>query len=142
MTIELATADGERELSDRDLVGEWSEALSGLCSAGSGGPWGVYIARDEGQLVGVGLFKGGPDEHGWVEFAYLTFIPHRGRGVARGIAAALVKIATDHGAVGIRAHTLPEENSSTGVLRRTGFTCLGVVTDPEDGEVWRWERPC
>jgi RimJ/RimL family protein N-acetyltransferase len=41
------------------------------------------------------------------------------------------------------AHTLPEGNASTAVLRRLGFVQAETVEDPEDGTVWRWvlERP-
>ena len=40
----------------------------------------------------------------------------------------------------VLAHTLPEANASTAVLERLGFACEGLVTDPEDGPVWRWSR--
>ena len=41
----------------------------------------------------------------------------------------------------VRAHTLPQANASTRVLGKCGFTFTGPVEDPEDGLVWRWERP-
>jgi hypothetical protein len=37
--------------------------------------------------------------------------------------------------------TLPEENASNKALKRNGFGFAGEVDDPEDGLVWRWERP-
>ncbi len=40
----------------------------------------------------------------------------------------------------IRAHTRPEANASTRVLRKCGFVHIGEIIDPEDGPVWRWER--
>jgi hypothetical protein len=33
------------------------------------------------------------------------------------------------------------ENASSTVLRRCGFERAGEVIDPEDGLVWRWQRP-
>mgnify|MGYP006144882195 CR=1 FL=1 len=39
------------------------------------------------------------------------------------------------------AHTLPELNASGVILTRNGFTRTGEVIDPDDGPVWRWERP-
>jgi hypothetical protein len=27
------------------------------------------------------------------------------------------------------------------VLEKCGFERIGAVIDPEDGQVWRWERP-
>jgi ribosomal-protein-alanine N-acetyltransferase len=41
----------------------------------------------------------------------------------------------------VRAHTLPEPNASTRVLQKCGFVHVGEVMDPEDGRVWRWQRP-
>jgi [ribosomal protein S5]-alanine N-acetyltransferase len=40
----------------------------------------------------------------------------------------------------ILAHTAPEENPSVTILRSHGFVFTGLVEDPEDGTVWRWER--
>jgi [ribosomal protein S5]-alanine N-acetyltransferase len=37
------------------------------------------------------------------------------------------------------ARTLMEENYSTRILRKNGFECLGIVNDPDDGDVWEWE---
>jgi [ribosomal protein S5]-alanine N-acetyltransferase len=39
------------------------------------------------------------------------------------------------------AHTLPIENASCQVLRRCGYRRAGEVIDPQDGLVWRWQRP-
>jgi ribosomal-protein-alanine N-acetyltransferase len=39
------------------------------------------------------------------------------------------------------AHTLAEENASTAVLTKTGFTHTATITDPDDGPVWRWGLP-
>jgi hypothetical protein len=38
------------------------------------------------------------------------------------------------------AHTLPEENASTGVLTKCGFRKTGELMDPDDGLVWRREK--
>jgi RimJ/RimL family protein N-acetyltransferase len=37
------------------------------------------------------------------------------------------------------AHILAEENASTKVLTRCGFTRTAELTDPDEGRVWRWE---
>lgn len=101
--IELAPANGEREITDPELVGEWAEALRDL-SKSSTAPWGLYVARRDGEPAGIGLFKGPPDESGWAEIAYLCFLSCRGQGVASAIAEELVAIATREGATGVRAH--------------------------------------
>jgi len=33
---------------------------------------------------------------------------------------------------------LAEENFSTSILRKNNFLLMGVVNDPEDGDVWEW----
>jgi hypothetical protein len=36
---------------------------------------------------------------------------------------------------------MPEINASARVLEKSGFQKTGEIIDPEDGPVWRWERP-
>jgi [ribosomal protein S5]-alanine N-acetyltransferase len=75
-----------------------------------------------------------------VEIAYAIDTDYRGKGYATEAAQALVEFALGRSGVRfVRAHTLPEENASTHVLRKCGFRYLGEVVDPEDGLVWRWE---
>jgi [ribosomal protein S5]-alanine N-acetyltransferase len=54
----------------------------------------------------------------------------------------MVAKAAATGAVSmVIAHTLANDNPSTGVLRRLGFTKTRELVDPEDGPIWRWELP-
>ena len=106
-------------------------------------PWSGFLAvdRSSSTVVGTCSFVAPPDDDGVVEIAYFTFPGFEGRGVASAMAAGLVARATR--ALGVRrvlAHTLPEKNASARVLEKLGFDCLGGVTHPEDGPVWRWER--
>ena len=107
-------------------------------------PWGSYLAVEgtARRLVGACGFKGNPDAEAAVEIAYFTFPGEEGRGVATGMAAAMVKLAGEATPPPtlVRAHTLPEINASGRVLSKVGFTRIGEVIDPEDGLVWRWER--
>ena len=100
-------------------------------------PWGCYVARDGDAAVGVCAFKSAPDERGMVEIAYMTLPACEGRGHASRMIPALTEIAFVAGAPMVIAHTLPEDNASTGALRRNRFALMGEVTDPEDGLVWR-----
>ena len=76
-----------------------------------------------------------------MEIAYFIFPEHQRKGIGRQMAAALVEIARHAPeAVEVLAHTLPEENASTRILKSLGFHCIGTVEDPEDGPVWRWVR--
>jgi len=106
-------------------------------------PFGCYLAEDcaARSIVGTCGFKSGPSA-GTVEIAYFTFPPYERRGIATQMACELVEIARRSGAVSIVvAHTLPERNASTAVLTKLGFDQRGVVEDPEDGTIWRWELP-
>jgi [ribosomal protein S5]-alanine N-acetyltransferase len=107
-------------------------------------PWihGFRIVdRVSGGAIGSCGFKGPPGADGAVEIAYGVAKEHERRGYASEAAEALVKYAFDKEEVQVvRAHTLPEPNASTRVLKKCGFRCVGEVIDPEDGLVWRWER--
>ena len=113
---------------------------------GASDQWGGYLTVDEaeGLVVGVCAFKGPPTADGAVEIAYYTFAPYEGQGIfghkpsfGRVPAWPLSLINPDvrH----VIAHTLPQKNPSTSVLRGVGMRFIGEVWDPEDGRVWRWQ---
>jgi RimJ/RimL family protein N-acetyltransferase len=97
--------------------------------------------RKTGDRVGSGGFKG-PPANGEVEIAYGIDEPFRGKGFATTVATALTYYAFGQSSdvKKVIAHTLPEKNASTSVLSKCGFTNVGEFTDPEDGQVWRWEK--
>jgi RimJ/RimL family protein N-acetyltransferase len=139
----LAAAEGLREfLTGGEVSPAW---LAQLRAAAGVDPWRFgfgLIERETGEVVGTASFKGPPDGRGVVEIAYGIVPARQGRGYATEAAAALVRFAAADDRVSkVRAHTLPEANASTGVLTKCGFALVGEVTDPEDGRVWRWERP-
>ena len=104
------------------------------------GGWGGYLAVDRTSdlIVGSCAFKGPPTENGTVEIAYYTFGPYEGRGHAKSMARALITTAlSSHLVHRVIAHTLPENNPSTSILRSVGMGLVGEVHDPEDGLVWR-----
>ncbi len=104
-------------------------------------PWGSYLVYAGDTAVGVCAYKSAPDAAGGVEIAYSTAPAYEGRGYAKAMIAALYDLASRNRASLVLAHTLPEENPSNRALRRQGFTFAGEVMDPEDGRVWRWEKP-
>lgn len=138
--MDLQPAAREPEYADELLVGDWAAALPAMLLSEQVPPWCSYAARVDGKLVGYGGFKGKPGPTGAVEIGYLTFVSERGRGWAKEICAGLVKIAFEHQAVAVIAHTQPETDASTAVLRAQSFDFLGEVNDPSDGLVWRWEK--
>ena len=142
--VGLPVADGLRGFYvSGDVSPEW---LVGLRAAAGGpaDPWrhGFFIVEASTRIViGSAGFKGPPDAAGMVEIAYGVVPARQGQGFATEAAGALVRYAAADPRVRLlRAHTLPEANASTHVLRKCGFVHVGAVVDPDDGLVWRWER--
>lgn len=124
------------------LSADW---LAQLHAATSADPWVLgfsLLHRETGDAVGRAGFKGPPGADGMVEIAYGVDPEHQGKGYATEAAEALTAWAFSDARVRVvRAHTLPTPNASTRVLTKCGFRHLGEVVDPEDGLVWRWEKP-
>jgi len=135
-------ADGLRDFLASDDVSP--TFLAGLRASQAPDPWvhGFAVVHTERRLViGNAGFKGPPDEVGFVEIAYGIVPAFERRGFATEAATALVDFAFASGRVRVVvAHTLPVQSASTRVLAKTGFQCVGEVSDPDDGRVWRWER--
>jgi RimJ/RimL family protein N-acetyltransferase len=133
---ELAPAFGGDEGPAREML---AQTVALLTRDPRPDPWGSYLARLDGQAIGLCAFKSAPAAAGEAELAYMTFPAFEGRGHAAAMIALLAGIADAAGVLPI-AHTLPVENASNKALRRNGFAFAGAVEDPEDGLVWRWER--
>ena len=134
--IALMDADQRAELSadwlaqlDRPDVDVWTLGFA-------------IILRGSNTDIGTCGFKGPPGPEGIVEIAYGLTPDQEGRGFATEAASALVTYAFNDNSVRlVRAHTFAADNASARVLTKCGFTRLGQVMDPDDGLVWRWERP-
>lgn len=109
-----------------------------------GDPWALsfkMVERSSGAVVGGCAFKGPPDADGTVEIAYGTEADFRQRGFATEAAAALTVFALGSGQVrAVRAHTKTDNEASARVLIKCCFRQIGLVFEPEDGVVMRWER--
>ena len=136
--IVLAVLSGEAELFDPEVTGQFAEAMAHLAAQPQTPPWCGYIGRRGNVPAGFGGFKGAATDDGIVEIGYLTFPQHEGTGVAKAVAADMLVIARENGAKAVLAHTLCEENASTGVLRANGFVRDGEGFDEDEGAVWRW----
>jgi len=139
-TIRLA--EGYRDFLVSDHVSEaWLTALRTRAEADVWQDGFFILERESGLAIGTAAFVGPPDASGTVEIAYAIVPTFEGRGFATEAAGGLIRYAEGTGRVHrIRAHTLPESNASTRVLEKCGFERVGVVEDPEDGIIWRWER--
>jgi [ribosomal protein S5]-alanine N-acetyltransferase len=141
--FELIEIDEHGQLPETLTVpGEMSAAFQQLAqlhrSIGFVRPWIGYVAVLDQVVVGTCAFKSPPCD-GRVEIAYFTLPSFEGRGIATEMARRLIAIAhSDANEPEVFAQTLPYENASTRILTRLGFTHLGTVQHPEDGEVWEW----
>jgi RimJ/RimL family protein N-acetyltransferase len=106
-------------------------------------PWTfgfAVVGPEGGEVIGNASFKGPPVD-GAAEVAYAIVPAWQGKGFATAALGKLIVFAAADGRVRrLCAHTLPENNPSTRVLAKNGFTKTGEVVDPDDGPVWRWER--
>lgn len=99
----------------------------------------LFIHSRDNALIGMGGFKGQADEDGIVEIGYSIAPGYRERGLATEAARGMIEYAFSHPHVTeVIAHTLPETNPSTRVLRKAGMKFTGEIQDPDDGPVWRW----
>jgi ribosomal-protein-alanine N-acetyltransferase len=118
------------------------EALEPTVTALEGGvdpAWFAHLVVEGTEVVGLGGFTGPPTD-GEVEIGYSVAPSRRGRGIATAAVGSWLARAQDGGVRRVRAHTAPEENGSTRVLRRHGFVRHGEAVDPDEGTVWRWIR--
>lgn len=139
----LAPADGFCEMFG---TGDITQAyFAKLLAPGPADPFlhGFLIAhKSSNLLMGGCAFKGPPTDAGQVEIAYGIAPGFQGQGHATAAARMLIAFAEADARVRtVIAHTLPVANASGRVLTKCGFTKIGDVIDPDDGPVWRWERP-
>lgn len=103
--------------------------------------WWTYLPelRSNSSIIGTCGYKGKPNAAGGVEIGYELAPKYRGLGLAKEMAAALIKNAFQSVQVKcILAHTLAHMNESCGVLKANGFKFKEEINDPEDGLIWRW----
>jgi [ribosomal protein S5]-alanine N-acetyltransferase len=137
----IGVAEGVRDfLAGPEVSADFLERLNGSAAAD---PWKdgfavVHIA--DNTVIGLCSFTGPPSADQMVEIAYGIAPGYQNRGHAKEAAQELIAYAFASRRVRtIRAHTLPQNNASTRVLTKCGFTLIGEVTHPDDGVVWRWE---
>ena len=138
----LASIEAMSPADRAEVSPEW---LARVRASTGADPWTLGFAvvhRARATVIGSCGYKGPPDADGIVEISYGIDPDHQGKGYATEAAEALVIYAFGDSRVRVVwAHTLPEPNASTRVLTKCGFRYIGEVIDPEDGLVWRWERP-
>lgn len=145
--------EGEEQLSQRlcaNIAPNWTEfgtealkySLAKLGESEEERGWWTYfpIHKGDNKLIGSGGYKGKPTNKGTVEIGYEITPSYRNRGLATEMVKGLVENAFRNGAIeSILAHTLAQDNPSTNVLKKCGFTKVEEINDPEDGLLWKWE---
>jgi RimJ/RimL family protein N-acetyltransferase len=109
--------------------------------------WGLYYvaeqlepARPTRQLVGVGGFKGPPDQGGTVEIGYGILAERRRLGLAREAVDGLIGWAFAGDSVTrVIAHTLTELIASIRVLESAGFAFVGPGEDESEPDAIQYE---
>jgi RimJ/RimL family protein N-acetyltransferase len=107
--------------------------------------WGFYYLVERSRAavdtvheapplaVGVGGYKGAPDEQGGVEIGYSVVPERRRRGYAReAVDGWLARAFADIRVTRVLAHTLVDLIPSIAVLRSAGFTFNGPGNDPNE----------
>lgn len=100
----------------------------------------IYVSPSLNRLMGVGGFKGSPDNHGVVEIGYSMLISFREQGLATEGVTALLNWAYAHDTVNsVTAQTRSDRNPSHRVLEKAGFVegSRSFVED-EGFEVTTW----
>ena len=103
--------------------------------------WGMhfFVHKADKKLIGIGGYKGFPGEDGVAEIGYEISPEYQRKGLATEAAQAMIASAFKHEFVkNVDAHTLAEENPSTGVLRKCGMKKIAEMNDTEDGDIWQW----
>lgn len=124
-----------------DFPGALEFSLDQWLTRGADPRYWMYLILRENQVIGVIGYKGGParTRDATVEIGYSIAPACQGQGFATEATAALVrKAAADPAVTGVIACTLGEFNASCRVLEKNGFTKVGEIVDPEEGNIWKW----
>jgi RimJ/RimL family protein N-acetyltransferase len=135
--LDVAVPDNWTELGNRAL----KYALEKIASSKNEAGWWTYfpIHKTDNKLIGSCGYKGRPDSNGLIEIGYEITKQYRNKGLATELTKILVRNAFSFEEVSlVRAHTLSEENASTKVLTKCGFSRIEEVDDNRNGKLCRW----
>ncbi|HEX2113100.1 MAG TPA: GNAT family protein [Alphaproteobacteria bacterium] len=109
-------------------------------TTGATPPWLAYLGLRDGDhaVVGACAFKGPPIANA-VEIVCYTFPGFEQRGYGAAMGGQLIEIAFAHDSVReVMAHTQPEDNAATRLVKRLGFDFHGIAHDKFGDEISRW----
>jgi len=100
----------------------------------------LMIHKEDKVLIGIGGYKGPPNNNGDIEICYGIVSSYRCKGYATEAAQWFVTHAFENPKVKIvSATTLSDTGASSHVLRKCGMLKVGRVFDFEHGKLWKWE---
>jgi RimJ/RimL family protein N-acetyltransferase len=145
--LEAAIEDEVRlgKLLHAQVAQDWAgfpETLPALLEARRRDPdgfWGTmfFLLEEPRRLIGMGGYKGEPDEQGVVEIGYAIAPAYQGRGLATRTARMLLQRAfADERVLAVEAQTLGRRSASTRVLEKVGLARVAEGHDEELGALW------
>jgi RimJ/RimL family protein N-acetyltransferase len=122
--FDITVAEGLRDfLLGPEVSAEFLARLNGSATVD---PWKdgfAVLHLADNTVIGLCSFAGPPSVDGTVEIAYGIAPGYQNQGYAREAAQELIAYAFASGQVRtVRAHTLPQNNASTKILTKFGFT--------------------
>lgn len=93
------------------------------------------------EIVGMTGFEGIPEDNGSIEIGYGIIPSRQGQGIATKAVKILLKEAFSTAKIQtVVAHTAPLNKASHRVLEKNEFIRTENRFDPDDGEVWIWQK--
>ena len=94
----------------------------------------LAISKDSNEVIGSAGFHDFPDENGMIEIGFGIVPKMQNQGFGTELLLGMWKLICDRTDVKILRYTVSPDNApSLHLVRRLGFTEIGVQTDPEDG---------
>lgn len=126
-------ADWPPPLNDENSTRWFVEQVEAAPQAVGWFAWYFLLQGPGGNLraIGLGGFKGAPDESGMVEIGYSIMEDDQRAGFATECVAALLEWAfADESVSRVTAQTLPSLTASIRVLEKSGFAFIGQTEEP------------
>ena len=94
----------------------------------------LAISKESNEVVGSAGFHDFPDENGMIEIGYGIVPRMQNQGLGKDLLIGMWKMICTRDDVKILRYTASPDNApSLHIVRKLGFTEIGVQIDPEDG---------
>ncbi len=108
-------------------------------------PWSgwwlyLFVSPALKSVMGCGGFKSAPDTDGVVRTGCEIAPAFRRQGFASEALRGLISYAFTRPAVrAVEAWSLPVKGPQSRLAEAVGMKCIGELSDPAEGNVWRWQ---